>query len=311
MNDWKEFLEQAHQDMAGCEALRSVNNYGNSAYLLQQGLEKYIKAYLFKFQLFSGKPHEIGHLPIKVMWNKLIDELERKIRTFNNPELKTVFQQSATIMKLIKELFDKIKNPNNRSWKTTFWKKSLNIPLNNNEELIINNEKEKLEKEFTRIIPMMETLLAKLDPKKKLENLSEEQRIKIEKQLVEKMGIHLDDLLKIFPTVQSGLHDVQSGMPDFFLILGDIIKQDIQSKDQYAQDLFNILRLAWLFSFRDEIVEMFTHEDIGRYPTEILGTTSNIDSKSSREIYEINVKELDSLIERVKKKCDEIESVLI
>ena len=51
---WEEFRSQARQDLISCRTLyEKEHDYGNSAYLLQQGLEKFVKAYLFKFDLFQ------------------------------------------------------------------------------------------------------------------------------------------------------------------------------------------------------------------------------------------------------------------
>lgn len=302
MNDWEQFRNQARQDIESCEILRSKGDYGNSAYLLQQGLEKYIKAYLFKFQMFTGKPHEVGHLPIKAMWKKLFEDLERRIRASVNPEINSMFQQSTTIIKIITELFENIKNPKNRTLKMAFWKQSLNIKLNTNEENITKHEREELEKEFKRIMPMAESILAKIDSKTRFQNMTNDQRQKIE-QVMAQMGMTLEDVSKIIPTIQNGLQNTTSGMPDLFPLIKEIIKRNIKISDSSALEFISILRLAWLFTFRNEMVEAFTHEDIGRYPTEI-------DGKSSRDIYQTNVKNLDNFIERIKKACNEIESVL-
>jgi len=51
---WKDFRDQANQDFESSKTLMDKEDFGNSAYLLQQCTEKYVKAVIFKFNLFNA-----------------------------------------------------------------------------------------------------------------------------------------------------------------------------------------------------------------------------------------------------------------
>jgi hypothetical protein len=63
-----------------------------------------------------------------------------------------------------------------------------------------------------------------------------------------------------------------------------------------------ILVFAWLFSFRDEMVMTFLHEELGRYP--------QIKDINSREIYKNNAKNLEILINRIPGCCTTIDRMM-
>lgn len=114
--DWNEFRLQSIRDLQSCRLLYNEKDYGNSAYLLQQGLEKYVKAYLFKFDLFIGNPRKLHHLTLPKIWEILINNIRRKIGS-SDKETKELFHQSLQMIEIVARFFNKIENPRDERYK--------------------------------------------------------------------------------------------------------------------------------------------------------------------------------------------------
>jgi len=303
--EWQEFREQAARDLLSCKILRKDEDYGNAAYLLQQSLEKYVKAYLFKFELFADDPKNLGHLPLKVLFKKLSEEIDKKIRQSNNPQTKIIFSLCSPLIKETLNLFEKIKDSKNPIWRKAIWKDSLGLPITDEEESIIKQTKSDWD---NRLVPELSKGASLFS--NNVDELKNQLKDPIKKQIIENKirhntGLSPDTAIDILTIVNSDLQNLPTGMPtalEFFEKLLKIIP-DVERNNPFQRDFMKLIQGAWVFAFRDEIIMTFTHEDIGRYPTDI-------DNVSSRTIYAQRSKELDKLIERVEGVCKKIDMML-
>lgn len=309
--NWKEFQIQARQDLRSCKILRKENDFGNAAYLLQQSLEKYLKAYLFKYEIFADDPKNLGHLPLKTLWNELAKNTERKIRHSNNAQTKLMFSKLLPVINEVVKLFENIKNPKNTILRHALWKESLNLPLNEEEEALLKQTKTNLERlipSITETSRLISTNTGKIneafsDPTK---------RMKIIDEIKKKTGVPPDNIIDILSKISSNtqnihtIEDIQKLIPRSSLsflenAIQDLAENESQNKSQL--EIKKLLQGAWVFQFIHEIIQTFTHEDIGRYPTEI-------GKKIARIIYSEHVDELDKLIEKTETICNKIDQKL-
>src|SRR5438445_8590896 len=87
--------------------------------------------------------------------------------------------------------------------------------------------------------------------------------------------------------------------------LEDLIKNNhyLKPKNSSQIEFMKLIQGSWIFTFRNEIIQAFTHEDIGRYPTDI-------DGMNSRTIYAQRIHELDKLMEKIEGACKKINEML-
>lgn len=305
---WEEFRSQARQDLISCRTLyEKEHDYGNSAYLLQQGLEKFVKAYLFKFDLFIGQPYKLRHFPISKIWTLLRSNILKKIMSCNK-ESRDLFMQSSVLLDLIGTFFEKIDNPKDKRWKHAVWKYSLDLPLNTSETGIITSLKNDMEKE---VIPLASNAydLFSNGLKKILDGIgSDTQKKQGFENLVQKLtDMSTDELLNQKVSVQKDWNYVSEKTSKWFEKMQELITKIVYLADDkekaLQKDFTRILLLAWIFSLREELIQTFPHEELGRYP-------DSFDGKSSLKIYEENSLKLDALITRVSEGCDKIEIML-
>lgn len=299
--DWQEFRDQAARDMLSCKMLRSDGDFGNAAYLLQQSLEKYVKAYLFKFKIFADNPRNLGHLPLKALFKKLSDETEKTSRHSNNPQTKIMFKKFHPTIKEIVDLFEKIKDSKNPTWRNAIWKDSLGLSLNNDEVVLIKQTKSRWETERIPELSNTATILSTGLDRLKKQSQDPIQRQIIEKEIRDKTGLSFDQAINALTTINDNLKNLSVEMPSDLTFLEDLLKPDGQVEPKNpAQFEFNrLIQGAWIFNFRNEIIQTFTHEDIGRYPTDM-------DGINSRTIYAQMINELDKFIEKIEDSCKKI-----
>lgn len=306
---WMEFKEQAEQDLISCKTLFDVKDYGNSAYLLQQGLEKFTKAYILKFDLFVREPYKFGHLPLIKMWEVLKKELERKQGSFKK-DVREFAKKFIEILDLMMQYFIKIKDPKHEDdrWKISVWKNSLGLNPSTSERDMIKQLKNNLECEFLPVVKEAYPLLLNAQNRLITEISSKPQQKKqLEYLLKNVMDTTLDIQLNQTYSANIDLNDIIEKTPLWFEQLEKLIKEililsPLNEKEKVLQTYFmKILLLAWIFSVREEMIITFPHEEVGRYPNIV---------KNSREIYKNNAVNLDVLIKRVCNCCKKIEMMI-
>ena len=302
---WEEFQIQAKQDFASCKVLRKENDFGNSAYLLQQSLEKYLKAYLFKYEIFSGEPKNLGHLPLRTLWKEFENDVERGIRHASNTNTKLMFEKFLPVIKEVLKLFDELKNSKNTTLKHAFWKESLNHPLNEEEKRLAASIRQNLERLLPSIMDTSE--LISTNTEKIKENLSNpETKMKIIEQIQKSTGFKAESIIDVLSLISANtksiqtISDMQKLPPQNSLSFLTQMIQNVHTPENESQArIKKLFQGTWPFQFISEIMQVFTHEDIGRYPIEI-------DGKISRVIYVEHADDLDNLIEKIETVCTKI-----
>lgn len=296
---WEEFKNQAKQDLESCNFLcDEKNDMGNSAYLLQQSLEKYVKAYILKYELFVNEPYEFKHLPAEKMWRLLRNEIERKKKSYKK-EIQDLLETLSPLLDQITEYFSKIRDHKDSTWRYSIWKQSLNIELNKSELARFENFTEEMKNKTKSLLDQSTTLLSIG------KNRTRKYHDSIQKKSLEQL---IDDTANIIFQIDLDTTDWIVNVSNWFMNLEKIIKimlQATDSKDKLnvlQQPYMKVLLLAWLFSFRTEMILVFPHEEIGRYPE-----TRGI---NSRMIYQNNKNNLRILIDKISICCRNIDDMM-
>ena len=307
--DWNEFRLQSIRDLQSCMLLYQDEDYGNSAYLLQQGLEKYVKAYLFKFDLFIGNPRKLRHLTLPKIWESLIHNIQKKIDS-SDKDAKELFQQSLQMIEIIAKFFKKIEDGEDVRYKYAMWKHSLGVELNSQEKGVLKYFNDQMENELTPLIAVSYTkfikTLARIMP---LITSDPVKKNALESLVKTITGKSLDEVLDQNPYgAPQNLYEIASEMPAFFNQLESLIYEIMKitkGDESFLQtDFMKSLLIAWILSIKDELIFTFPHEDLGRYPVTIEGS-------SSRWIYEQKSVKLNELIIKGKNACDKVEKMLM
>jgi|APSaa5957512535_1039671.scaffolds.fasta_scaffold44705_1 hypothetical protein len=300
---WNQILEQAKQDLVSSQTLFDNHDYGNSAYLLQQGMEKHIKAFILKYDLFVRNPQKFGHLPIIKMWEVIILELERKQPSFKK-DIKEFSEKIMVILKNILKYFIKIKEDSR--WKEFVWKSSLELTLNTSEQDLIKNFSTEMKKDFLPIISEAHNLFSSArDRLISVISGDPNQKILLENLVEKVMNTTLEFEMNQRHTMNGDMDDIIDKSPMWFEQLENLIKEIMlmsNRKNAIVSSYFmKVLLFAWLFSFREEIIMTFPHEEIGRYPNMI---------SNSRQIYKDNKLNLEKFIQKVSQSCEKIDQMM-
>lgn len=305
---WDDLREQAVQDLKSCQTLFDTRDYGNSAYLLQQGVEKYVKSFILRYDLFVKEPHKFQHLPIIKMWEIIIQELERRYKHFKK-DVKEFAKQLIVLLKHMLEFFIKIKEKNKNHkdfrWKQSIWKYSIGLSLNTSETDLMKNLKNDLEHELVPMISDAYDIFSKAkDRLLSMIYTNTQQKIMLETLLKKVMNTTIEfEMSRKKPITD--INKIVEQTPEWFDQLEKLIKEILlltNSKEKILESYFmRVLLLGWLFSMHEEMILTFPHEEIGRYPNMIA---------DSRKIYEKNSVNLQKFIDRTTKKCKNIDQML-
>lgn len=297
MTDYRDFMHQADADILRANKLFGEKDFGFAAYSAQQGLEKYIKAYLLRLNMFDD-PQELGHL----QYPQILREAAIVIDDINKSEdMKHAHEFLDAYSKFILESANVIQMFTEDKKKILIWKTSLGMSLNTEEAAIMQgiNTKftimvQQLSISFQNIIlPVLVTL--KLQP------------VSVDSSVEQAITRFFVDLLKMMQnpeqyTTQQAfdiLDGLMQSLKPFFYGTGtDSLSK---SATDWILRLYFLLRtVTWL----DVAQYSFPHEDIGRYPT-------YIDGISSITIYQDRKDNLLFLIQEITKTCCSIKKILI
>lgn len=269
-----------------------------SSYLIQQSLEKSIKAYLLKKRAIDN-PEDLRHLPLHRIFGLLKEDLKKRMKRHqNNKSLFLAHEQGILMIGKITDLFDDIKKPMKYSkTKIPIWKQSLGIPLTVGEQKIIDDWMSELQPTISRTLVTL---------KKIVSALTDSQIEIIEKQLGITKG-KLREFSHLF-TDENALKNLKNSNPtmaEYFTNVGLEIEKQMEkspnfvksSPDQMSIDVLE--PLVFVTNLRVLIVNTVVHEDIGRYPI-------IVNNKSSTEWYEERCDNLRSLMEQTEIVCSKI-----
>ncbi|MCV0372458.1 MAG: HEPN domain-containing protein [Nitrosarchaeum sp.] len=303
---WDEIRTQAKQDLKSSQTLFDSYDYGNSAYLLQQGVEKYVKSFILRYNLFVKEPHKFQHLPIIKMWEIIIQELESRYKHFKK-DVKEFAKQLIVLLKHMLEFFIKIRDREHKDfrWKQSIWKYSMSLPLNKSETDLMKNLKNDLEDELVPMISDAYDIFSKAkDRLLSVMSANTQQKRMLETLLEKVMSTTIEfEMSRKKPTTD--INKIVEQMPEWFEQLEKLIKEILVLTDKKERILdsyfMRVLLLGWLFSTHEEMILTFPHEEIGRYPNMIT---------DSRKIYEKNSTNLQKFINRITEKCEKIDCML-
>ena len=270
---WQDFLDQAIRDQKSSKILFEEGDFGNSAYLLQQCMEKYVKAVVFKHKLYNGEPKHLRHIQLPVLWRELSEKYDAMLKRSRNPHVAQWRRGFAEIMEAIQLFFDSIE----KDLMIVMWKESLEIPLTTEEKDKITSVKKRLEE----IRPAC----------KKIGRDYDDQFCKM-KQFVKlsqtKRGKQLEDFINFirqyfkFEKIEDGRLSPQEMFTiqtptDIVTTLDDILKKIGPGGHSgiSRKGMVLVILLSWIFTFQGVILKTFPHESIGRYPRPINGEDSD------------------------------------
>ena len=297
--DWTSFYEQAIRDQTSSKILFQNEDFGNSAYHLQQCIEKYVKAVILKHKLYNN-PQKLGHLPLRFLWKELRKIHGATLKHSRNPRVAKWQHQFLQITDPIQAFYDSVPH----DLKIVIWKWSLEIPISEEEKTKIASEKEKLEKIRPLCIEMgrdydyqFQELLQKI------------------KQLPIKKRRQFEDFIKFIRQYFKfyKLEDESLSPQEIFTIqtpsniattLEKFNKLNPRDKSGISKErLVLVLLVSWVFTFYDIILRTFTHESIGRYPI-------TIDGESSNNLYKQHKDALLRLSTKVDVACKRLDEML-
>jgi len=303
---WIDFRNQALQDMSSVPILREHKDYGNSAYLLQQCIEKFVKSIVIRYELSTKSMGKLGHMPLDELWDDLYQRMDEFIERSTSETAKTNYENMSETIGIIKEFFQRSQT----DLKKALWKDSMKIPLSREEEDklldFIHRLKEELKPQIRKLsIDLFDLFKRKIKPFFK--NLPISQKRKIQNLLdVIQLDVDLDRLDEISISTHHDIDELVMEMPVFFLRiekLYQIIRKDPHKMHHLdSEEALNIL-FSWLFSYSTQILKVYAHESIGRYPTEI-------DERSSRNLYKEKFVELKDLENEVIEACRRLNSMI-
>ena len=297
--DWTSFYEQASRDQRGSKTLFQNEDFGNSAYHLQQCMEKYVKAVILKHKLYND-PQKLRHLPLRLLWKELRKIHSATLKHSCNPHVAKWQHQFLQITDPIQAFYDSVP----RDLKIIIWKWSLEIPISEEEKTKIASEKEKLEKIRPLCIEMgrdydyqFQELLQKIKQSPVKQRRRFEDFIRFIRQYFKFQKLEDESLSpqEIF-TIQTPSNIATT--------LEDFNKLNPRGKSGISKErLVLTLLVSWVFTFHDIILKTFTHESIGRYPI-------TIDGESSSDLYKQHKGALLRLSAKVDVACKRLDEML-
>lgn len=294
MIDYNDFLKQAESDISEAEKKFDEKDYGRAIFAAQQGLEKYIKAYLLKEKIFED-PKQLGHLTYHKIIKKIIEHLKEMVKLTIGYPMVTIFVNS--VIKIFEnhyQIFDKLNK--SESLQKILWKSSLKIMLNNDEVIIAKNLLIDFEKGIS-------------ESKKSKENIFSE--LMSAPSTLPKYNIALPDLISLIDIVPKllGLVSTHEDLSELYKkyldILSHYYKGDEILTEKTMQTMRNYQKILKILSANTltETLQAFSHEQISRYPTKI-------DSKMSTEWYVEKKDELWNLIQRIKESSNKFKKII-
>ncbi len=292
---YKDLLQYGSLDLQRSEKLFNDEDYGMSAFCAQQGLEKYLKAYLVKFNIFENT-EQLGHLQYPIIIEKMINWMEEGLQDAKG-NYKIVLEKSIEFYNFLHKLLNEINESKEK--KIIIWKESLGMVHTKHEENIlagIINEMEKILEQLKQSIRDYFTS----DPYD-LKNINLGDLGGQEKFIVEKLSRMQEGMLKALNSNTGDLSGVKESRNAFIELLNKF--EYGTGKDSFTKEETNffekMVKVWQSFDWTWDVVESYPHVVISRYPIQI-------DGKDSITVYKDNKDGLWDFIQRIKSSCNQI-----
>lgn len=299
MEEWGLFLERGRKDVKLSQTLFQENHdYEMSAYVAQQALEKYVKAYLLKSKIVE-KPKDLGHYQIPRIISTISTQFNIiKRNTDKSNPLHLVTEQMSNMTDHLRKLFEFVRDDDKKL--VHWWKKSLKIPQDVKDE------------DYERFVDLMSRTGSRLG--KSFEaysvnrlNPNMDKFAQISKELPKQIQFISENMEDATNQLKNKTilprNEIKSKTNDEIAVLLKIISLQKQGKIKGNLSLTELEKSLVMFdiltNYVDLLMETYPHEIIGRYP--------RMDTVSTTETYEKHKDELWNLIINVKNSCDEIE----
>ena len=302
MSTWLDFRDQAIEDWKSSILLQNGNKIGNSAYMLQQSLEKFVKAMIMKYEISKYEPEKLTHLPLNKLWEELQSGIKNQIDKTNNVTSKATYDLMEKSVKIIEKFFRQATN----SYKEIIWKESLEIKLEQDEQKellnLVSNLKQELGPVIKKVVFDYKNLFDN-ELKPFIKNMPKKYKIELQQTLDElELEINIDDIGDKTMDTSTDISDLIKETPKFFDSIEKlyyVIKKDPRKRYFLDTEQFLTILLAWIFQFSDVILKTFVHEEIGRYPRKI-------NDKSSRMWYKEKSDAIEHLRTKVPEACSRL-----
>lgn len=300
MNEWKLFLDRGKKDLEDSQKMfENYHDYEISAYLAQQALEKYLKAYLLKSKVVTN-PEDLGHyqiLHILTIIGTHFNTIRRN--TDKSSPFYLVLDHVTNIFDHLRNLFDSIKNDNEKL--IHWWKNSIKIEQNVKDE------------DYDRFVDLMKRSGGRLEKSFGIYKQNLEKTLGQFPQIPEHVSDEIKDIAEKMEKATTQLkhkqvisqEDTKKFANEELKILLKAIQLQKQRKikgNMPMADLEKALIISdVLANYINLIMRTHPHTIIGRYPIFIE------DSISSTQLYEKYKEGVWSLIQEVKESCNELE----
>lgn len=297
MIDYRDFVQQAEIDLDRSTKLFESKDYGGAMFSAQQGLEKYLKAYLLKLNIFSN-PKELGHVQYGKIFESVIEIISKREK----------IDGFTPILESLKNMLEKFKNlakniETNPQVKILAWKESLKIPLTSNENSINQGLATSFREEVNEFENNMQNLISRGDvfDLSFLDGVDQSQipeNIKNTIELIKKLNNQFNEIFKnsnssseMMKTMFEMMSQMSYGKGTNTLSKG--------KTDELMKGLVLLKSLNWF----DMAMKTYPHEEISRYSTDI-------DNQTSIELYQKYSNNVGELITETKATCTEIKDSL-
>lgn len=296
MTDYLDFMQQAELDLNIAEKLLHDEIYWLSAFCIQQGIEKYLKAFLLKYRIFDN-PEKLGHIQYYEIFNEMIDTVD--VSTSEDLLYEEFKNNIISVLKSVQKFIVDLTNSHQK--KLLIWKDSLGIPLKDHENKIIDGLTSRMIKQADKTIPMLVEMmkrvgfdfsgidLNKLDAKTKF--------------VMERFKAIGDSTTQLAEGKSLDFKILQNYLVEIFAKMAYGTGSDSLSKNESDQ-FMKIIALNECINWADVVLDTYPHEEISRYPIMIEGT-------DSLELYRKNQEGLKKLLDRTRVACNDIRSKIL
>ena len=271
MEEYEIFQKRGMFDFEKSKLCFEKLDFELSSYLMQQSLEKTIKAYLLKKKVIVN-PEELGHLPLSKIFNLLQKDIKHRQRNYPDKEyLSNAFRHTINNMEQLSKMFKEVvKQPKKSKLKIPIWKESLGISLNDNEKQAFEEELKGMQFAATPEIDSLKNYASHIsDEQYKMI----EENLRINKNQIKSLISKLPEIRKI-----EDIKNLDPSLQDQFIHIGlELIKTSEVSSNQTFQNQYNSSMpepFLEIILLKDIILKVTVHEDIGRYPIIIDGKVS-------------------------------------
>ncbi len=287
--DHTDLFQNGQMDLDSAKVLFDSELYGNSAFFLQQALEKHIKGFMLKNNVFENVK-DLQHLPYVVIFEKYLELLKSPVE--QTPELlfNPLIQLFENIIEFLKRLTKEEK------LKIIIWKISLQIPLSDQEKSLTDGLDVQMEKKIQKLSSELPGFSKQYENYVQLNNLNKIDSSKLDKPSKES----IDFLNKVGTSLSS------PETSDFSI---DHLKKFV-SNNEYGtgknslskdatQSLKNYISVLQTFDWSEMMIALFPHQTLSRYP-------ENIDGKMTSELYVEYKENLHELMNQTETICKDI-----